>query len=71
MSLKKITIEIDSDLLFSLRQFCFENRLNYSDAMAEILYGFFDETTLSTEFEMSEEYRDEYIDEFGHKKKEH
>ncbi len=69
MALKKLTIEIDSDLLLELKQFCFENRLNYSSAIAEIMYGFFDNSTLSQEFEMSDEYREDYVDDYGHVKK--
>ena len=69
MSLKKLTIEISDDLLLELKQFCFENRMSYSDAFAEILYGFFEDSTISSEFEMSETYQEEYVDRYGHKKK--
>lgn len=71
MALRKLTIEIDQDLLMDLKSFCFENRLNYSSAIAEILYGFFDNSTLSSEYEMSDEYREEYVDDYGHIKKNH
>lgn len=69
MALNKITFEIADDLFLDLRQFCFENRMSYSDALSEILYGFFDDTTLSIEYESSEEYQEEYLDKYGHKKK--
>jgi hypothetical protein len=50
MALREITIKLDEDLVLQMKQFCQENRLSYSDAFAEILYGFFEDSTLSTEF---------------------